>query len=196
MDEVISKSVAVISITGITTMWSASRGVAAVERGIKKVYDVKQKRNLFKKLVFSVFYTLLFIVAFLVTILIIVFGESLYYRGFFGNPTDPGGVLRKIQWIMYPGVFNIFFIFVYKVLAGKGTAVKDHVPGAAFTTVGWFIFSVGFSVYIERFSNYSYIYGSLSVIVMMMLWLYSCMIILLMGAEINIFVKRKEWFYK
>ena len=50
------------------------------------------------------------------------------------------------------------------------------------------IFSLVYSIYIDNFSNFSYTYGSLAAIVFMMLWLYSCMNILLIGGEINMWL--------
>ncbi|HIU47977.1 MAG TPA: YihY/virulence factor BrkB family protein, partial [Candidatus Avimonoglobus intestinipullorum] len=88
---------------------------------------------------------------------------------------------------------------VYKTFSGKKMPYKRHLPGAVFTTAGWMVFSFLFSIYIENFANYSYIYGSLTAIVLMMLWLYSCMIILLFGAELNMLNqiykerKQKKW---
>ena len=66
------------------------------------------------------------------------------------------------------------------------------MPGALFTGAGWILFSYIFSVYINNFSNYSRIYGSLTAIVLLMLWLYSCMTILLYGAEVNMEIIRHK----
>lgn len=198
MTELFAKSTAIISITGVTAMWSASRGVAAVERGIKKVYNVKKETNLFKDVFFSVFYTIMFIFALVASLLVMVFEGTIYNAAckYFGGALKIESFFGNVQWIMYFIGFFIFFVFVYKVLSGTDIRIREHIFGSLFATCGWFVFSFVFSVYVENFANYSYVYGSLSIIVLTMLWLYICMIILLLGAEINMFIKRKGWFHK
>ena len=61
------------------------------------------------------------------------------------------------------------------------------LPGALISTVGWIGCSYGFSIYFNDFGNYSYMYGSLAAIALSFLWLYICMCILFMGAELNWF---------
>ena len=65
---------------------------------------------------------------------------------------------------------------------------KEEVPGALFTSVLWILFSYLFSIYIDYFTNFSSVYGSLTYIVLFMLWMYVCMDILFLGALINRFL--------
>ena len=85
-------------------------------------------------------------------------------------------------------MLTVIFALIYMSFSGRKIPLKRHFPGAVFTTFGWIIFSVLFSFYIDNFANYSYLYGSLAAIVLMMLWVYSCMIIFLIGGEINVTV--------
>ena len=66
----------------------------------------------------------------------------------------------------------------------------NQFPGAIFATFGWSLFSFVYSIYISYFSNFSSTYGSLAAIVLIMLWLYICMNITLLGAEINVFLEK------
>lgn len=197
----IKSSSSVISITALTSVWSASRGFAAVERGIKRVYHTPDRENLFINIGVSILYTIAFAVVLIGTLVLLVFGESIYqflkgkYRFF-------AAVFESTRWarpVIYFIAVCLFFALVYKTFSGKKMPYKRHLPGAVFTTAGWMVFSFLFSIYIENFANYSYIYGSLTAIVLMMLWLYSCMIILLFGAELNMLNqiykerKQKKW---
>ena len=47
------------------------------------------------------------------------------------------------------------------------------------------VVSKGYALYIRYFPNASAIYGSLGALCLIMLWLYFCMVILLLGAEVN-----------
>ena len=55
------------------------------------------------------------------------------------------------------------------------------------------IFSYAFSYYINHFGNYASMYGSLTVIVLLILWLYFCMNIIFVGGELNSYlIERRE----
>lgn len=187
--EIYDKSIALLSFGGITAFWSASRGVLAVQRGIRKVYKKPLDRNFIKNIGISVFYTILLLLALVTILAFMVFGNLIYE--IFENrlPIRPDFNQKIMLYI----ALAVFFTFLYWVFAGKGTKIKEHIAGANFTALGWLLASFLFSIYVENFANYSYIYGSLSVIVLMMLWIYILMIILLLGAEVNIFLKERKW---
>ena len=65
------------------------------------------------------------------------------------------------------------------------TTIKKAIPGALFSALGWLVFSYAFSIYIDNFSNMTYMYGSLTAVVIMMFWIYFCIYIFFIGAEIN-----------
>ena len=63
--------------------------------------------------------------------------------------------------------------------------MERSISRCDFCTVGWLIVSLGFSFYINNFSNYSKIYGGLGAVIVLMTWLYITSIILIIGGEIN-----------
>ena len=65
------------------------------------------------------------------------------------------------------------------------------MPGAIFTAVGWITASFLISVYMDIFKGFTNMYGSLTTVVLIMLWFYFCMYILLIGGEINVLVEEK-----
>lgn len=67
----------------------------------------------------------------------------------------------------------------------KPPSDTDQIPGAFIAASGWMLYSYFYSLYIVYFPNASYIYGSLAAVILFMLWVYFCMIIFLVGAEIN-----------
>ena len=73
---------------------------------------------------------------------------------------------------------------------GKRT-FRSQVPGTVFATVGWLVFSRIFSFYIVHFWKLSYIYGSLTAIILMILWLDIIINLLFLGAAINAALHRR-----
>ena len=71
--------------------------------------------------------------------------------------------------------------------------MTHHVPGAVLSAAGWMVFSYAFSMYIDKFNGFSNMYGSLTTMILIMLWLYFGMYITLIGAEFNqLLAKRRE----
>jgi membrane protein len=85
----------------------------------------------------------------------------------------------------------IFFLAIYVVIPNRKTKISKELPGALVCACGWMGFSYAFSYYIDHYSNYTSMYGSLTTIVLFMLWLYFCMYILFIGAEINVLFQNK-----
>ena len=93
-------------------------------------------------------------------------------------------------------IFFLFFLLLYMFIPDRKPNVKEEIPGAMFTSVLWILFSYLFSIYIDYFTNFSSIYGSLTYIVLFMLWLYVCMNILFFGALINRFLAEGNILFK
>ena len=68
--------------------------------------------------------------------------------------------------------------------------MKRQLPGAVFTACGWLLISLVFSMYLDIFTGFSTMYGSLTMIILIMLWLYMCMYVILLGGEVNALLER------
>ncbi|MCI8403921.1 MAG: YihY/virulence factor BrkB family protein [Clostridia bacterium] len=181
-----ASSASVISVTAVSALWLSSRGVLALYMGINTVYHVPM-RNYFYSRVISIIYTLAFIAALIMTIIVFGFGNKIEI--FLGAHSIVLSAIvnlfLKVKIIVFMVYLTIIFALFYKFLPKKNNSFKSQLPGAAFSAVGWMVFSYVYSIYIENFSNYSYVYGSLAALVFLMLWLYFCMNIFLYGAQLN-----------
>ena len=74
---------------------------------------------------------------------------------------------------------------IYKFANIRLTTLAKSIPGAMFSALGWLVFSYVFSLYIDNFANMTYMYGSLTAFIILMLWVYFCIYIFFIGAEIN-----------
>ena len=84
------------------------------------------------------------------------------------------------------------FTATYCVLPNCSVRLGASLPGAFVTAVLWVLFSQLFTLYAERFGNYSLYYGSLSIIAMTMLWLYACIFLFYCGAVLNRQLERRR----
>ena len=82
-------------------------------------------------------------------------------------------------------ILILFFLYLYMVIPNHRSRIFFELPGAVLTSMGWIGFSYLYSFYIDHMANFSNTYGSLTAVVLLMLWLYACMYMLLIGGEIN-----------
>ena len=180
---------AVISLTAVMALWSASAGVYAVENGIMKIYGTAEGLSYPKKRLRALWFTFLFLLLLLLTLVLLVFGSFLQtllvkYLPLFA---PVGALLLRLRVFLLPAILFLAFLFVYAVMPGVSCGVRNHCPGAAFATAGWIVFSYLFSIYFTYIRNISYMYGSLGAIVLVMFWMFVVFCLLFFGAEINAF---------
>ncbi|MFD3155711.1 YihY/virulence factor BrkB family protein [Haloimpatiens sp. FM7330] len=176
-----------LSFSLIGTIWAASAGFRAVIRGLNRAYDEKETRPYWK--VFSISILSIFGLTFIIlsAFLLLVFGDILgtqltkwfgltYGFEYFWN------VERYVVMIIF---MILTFAALYYFIPSRKLGWKEVMPGATFTTLGWLIVSLLFSYYVNNFSNYSKIYGSIGTVIVLILWLYLTSIIILIGGELN-----------
>jgi membrane protein len=94
--------------------------------------------------------------------------------------------LMNFRFILVWLVFTLLFAAIYAYIPDKKLRFKEQLQGASFAAVLWSVYSWGFSLYVGWTGSYS-VYGSLSIIVIVMIWMYFCMYIILIGAYVNLY---------
>lgn len=178
----------VLSITIITLLWTSGKGILAITRGLNSVYGIKETRTYLMLRIISTFYTLIFAIMIIFTLAFLVFGNRIYLWICDKIPflNDVAAFLISIRTISSMGILTLLFLMFYKVLPNRRGRFLHQLPGAVFSALGWMISSYFFSIYVDFSSNLSYMYGSLTSIIITMLWLYFCMNLVFFGAELNV----------
>lgn len=176
-----------ISIAAIVAIWSASKGVLSVMFGLYEISKIHQNRNYFISRFISMMYTVLFVFSIIITMVLLVFGNSIFNFLISVLPflKEISVLTLILRYLVSFLVLSIFFVIIYKIANFKLTTIRKTLPGAMFSSLGWLVFSYVFSIYIDNFSNMSYMYGSLTAFIILILWIYFCIYILFIGAEIN-----------
>ena len=185
--EVFSKSAAVLPLSALVALWSSGKGMQALINGLNTIYHVKETRNWLVNRIYSMFYMFLFVLALIASLLLLVMGNRIHvlisgYVPFLGNVI--GRILGAKTFLVFVMLFFVFLV-LYRYLPNRRASLKSQVPGAFLTAVAWSVFSYLFSLHFTFFPNFSIMYGSLSTLILVMVWLYFCMNLLLYGAEIN-----------
>jgi len=93
-------------------------------------------------------------------------------------------------------IMFLFFMIMYKAIPDRKCSFKSQIPGAVIATSGWLLYSDLYSLYVDHFSNYSAFYGAMTVIALLMVWLYACMYILFFGGLVNKLLDDDGFFVK
>lgn len=186
-EEIYNRSFGVISVTAVVAIWSASKGIHYMADGLNSVNDLEENRNWFVLRFWAIVYTTIFLFAIIFTLLVIVFGNSLHTLATQYIPllSDVVAVLAHFRGILLFVLLVVFFDVIFTKLPSKKLELRGQLPGAVLCAVAWYVFSFGLSVYVDYFNGFS-MYGSLTTIVLIMLWLYFCMYIMMICAEINV----------
>ena len=183
-----TQKVSLLSLSAVFAIWTASRGCDAMRAGIENVYEVPASWKIVKQQVLSVVNTFILMFIIISNIIFVLFGDliarALHLTAIYELVLSLGSVLLVV-------VMCVVFAVIYTSTAKHSknekirTSIQHHLPGAVFATIGWTIFSYFYALYIRFFPSASVIYGSLTAVCLIMLWLYVCIIILLLGAEVN-----------
>ena len=184
--EVYSNSVGLVSAAAVTAVWSAAKGIQYLTNGLNCVYDIEETRNWILLRFRAILYTLLLLIAIVVSLTLMVFGNSLQhlivqYVPIVANITQ--GILRLRSLILL-AILMLFFCMMFKLLPNRKAAFRSQIPGSIMGAIGWSLLSFGISVYVDYFHGFS-MYGSLTTIILVMLWLYFGIYILLVCAEVR-----------
>lgn len=181
---------ATVGLSAITAIWSASRGIYGLLTGLNVIYNVPENRGYFYTRAISMVYTALFLLVMLLTLILHVFGtavfkllseSSLPFFRFLCHVVD-------LRFFLLVFLQTALFTAMFTFLPNKKNTLGDALPGAFLATIGWLVFSHLFSIYVEHFSNYSTVYGSVYTVALSMLWLYFCISIVFYGGVLNRFL--------
>lgn len=177
----------IISISVLSTLWAASKGIYSMQMGLNSVAEVRETRNYFVRRFFAIGYTIGFVFILFFTIGILLFGNKiqLVFEYWFPLLVHFTSLIVLFRNGLSFVLFTSFFVIIFTLLPNQRFRFWRQIPGAAFAAIGWMIFSKIYSVYVDQLARFSYLYGSLAAIILLMLWLYICMYIVLVGAELN-----------
>ena len=183
---------AVIPITAVAMLWSASRGILGVLNGVNAIYGASETRSYLAKRFIALVYMILFIIGIVLTLVLYVFGKKIQAMIIARIPALAQAtiLIMQFKYVVILVYLTLLFTLVFKVFPNTHTKFFQCLPGAVLASLGWLGFSALFTVYIDHFSNYSVIYGSLTTIIVTMVWLYFCLCILFFGGVVNQFLAR------
>lgn len=179
-----------LSVSAVAALWSASRGMYSFVMGLNAVYEVKENRGYVRTRLLSVGYTFAFLVVLVLTLVLHVFGGDLLKM--LRELPMPSFLLSLLDLRVFVLLIlqTVLFCAMFMVLPNERHRLGESLPGALLATIGWQIFTNVYSVYSQKFTAYSLIYGSVYVVALGMLWMYFCICIVFYGGVLNKTLKK------
>ncbi len=196
------------SAAAVATLWSASKGASAIQKGLhhlelEKDYGTREAENSItrgkikdtaRRILKQLLFTVLLIILIPAMLMIDMLGDSiesairkvLQYT----QTESLYALLTEVDSFFYFGsplvlLFSFLVILaIYTLLPSKRKTFRSRLPGAVFTVVCWSLFTELFSFFVPRFFNSS-LYGSLASLFLILMWIWITVIILFVGEVLN-----------
>jgi len=196
-----AKSKTLLFLGMLGSLWAASKGISAIIKGLNKAYGVKESRNFIKLNSISLISTVVVTIMILISFIILVFGKIIgtYVFGLVGAKILFNIIWSFLRYCIPLTIMLITFYLIYRYVPNRKLKFNNVRVGTIFTSVGWITTSLLFSFYVNKFSNYERIYGSLGGIIALISWLYISTLIILLGGELNAissYLQNKEKYKK
>lgn len=190
-----AKAPGLLSFGILFTIWSASGAFAALINALNRAYDVQETRPFWKVRGIAILMTLGLSVLILIGVLLLVFGEPIGVA--VANIFGLGGVFETTWNIVRWPVALMFLVLTVALLYYFAPDARQPfrwiTPGGLIGVLLWVLASAAFSVYVNNFGSYDKTYGSIGVVIILLLYLYISSLTILFGATLNAtLVRMKE----
>ena len=185
VSDAFARSGLALSISTITLLWSASKGITALRSGLNAAYTVEESRS--APVVIALSIAMVIALGVLITaVMCLIFCDGMQNTL---AEIAPWLDLSSLFAVLNPavvivvGVFALTAFYAY-LPAGKRRFISQ-LPGAVLAALGCGVLSFGFRVYVDHFSNYTVLYGSIGTVALLLVWMYLMAYILIAGGFVN-----------
>lgn len=170
----------------IIALFVASNGTYALINAANTLYHVEE-RDAIKDRIRAVILLLILLLLIVFLLLVPMFGEKLF--SLFGNSVLVNNLKLIYRILKWPSTIFLIYInlkLIYTIAPSIKISSKSTTYGSIFTTFIWTSATAIFGYYLKYFANYNVIYGNLSNIIILMIWLYIISYVFVMGIAINV----------
>ncbi len=166
------------------SLWSANKGTKSLFTGVDIAYDTNDTRNFIWQNALTLLFTFGAILILILSMVLIVVFPALVDQ--LGLPAQIESLITWLRWVILALLVVFFLCLIYKFAPVRpNPSLKMVFPGSLVATLIWLGASWGFSYYVSNFGSYGKVYGSISAVVILMLWLLLTSWMVLLGAELN-----------
>jgi len=178
----------VVVTASLFALWSTSNVISTITKSLNRFYGVSETRPFLRMRLLYVLFSIVIIIAIVLCFAFIIFGEG---TGFLLSYVDYFTFINKGElwnWMRYLAVIIVLMLSLtamFIVLPNKKLKFGDIFVGSVLTTTAWCVVSWGFSYYVNNFSRYHVLYGSIAGIIILTTWIYISGFVILSGGLLN-----------
>jgi membrane protein len=185
----VERPVGLLITTSLLTLWTASGVMISWMEGFRHAYELPKTWGLMKERLISFSLVILAGVPLSFATVLVAFGSSIETRVLFHlNHVFGFYVLLMwtvIRWVIAIMTSVVVIALIYHNAVPRTLHWHSVLPGAILATGMWFAVTLLFGWYLQRYADYSIIYGSLGAGIALLVWMYMISFVILMGAEFN-----------
>lgn len=188
VDIVKNQNASLLSVGFITALYFATNGVGNLMRAFNDSSLLLEKRTWLKRRAVATLLTVVISFALLAAIVVLIVGQTIISNMQERIASESSFWIYLVtlsRWIIIIGLFFFSISLLYRYGPAHKLKWKFLSPGSVLATTLAILTSIGFTYYINNFSSYNKIYGSIGTLIVVMIWLYLNSLILLIGFELN-----------
>ena len=176
-----------LSFGFIAAMLFANNGTNALLSSFGQTVHNLENVGFWKQYFYSFMLTLVFSVVFVISISALTLSQSVlnYFVAKGWINVDVATLILDSRWVLLLLILLLSTSFLYFLSPLRGKQWGFLSPGAYLATALVIISSWGFGYYVENFSQYNKLYGSIGTLMVILLWIYLNAFVLLIGFELN-----------
>lgn len=183
------RPVGLLVTASLITLWTASGVMISWMEGFRRCYELPKVWGLLKERLIAFSLVILAGIPLTFATMLVAFGSRIETRILFhlGREFGPYILLMwmAMRWLI-AGLTSIAVIaLIYHNAVPRTQPWHSVLPGATLATAMWFLATMLFGGYLNRYADYSIIYGSLGVGIALLVWMYMISLVILVGAEFN-----------
>ena len=167
-----------------------ANGVSAIFASFEESYHIELSRNFFKQYLYSMGVAILLALTLLIAVIVAVYFEIYIFsniKELLQNTVDWIRLGQSFFYIILT-YFSVSILYYFGTIEGRKSSFFS--PGAVMTTILIMITTWGFGIYIDNFSTYNQLYGSIGALLIFMLYIWLNSNVLLLGFELNATIMR------
>ncbi len=175
------------------TIFTLSNFIKSLKNTIRVLYRSHNYKSHITEIGMSVVFSILIVAAFYVSVFLLILGGQVLK--FIETHFQIISILKlqTFSRIVFTGIIIYAVVsLLYFWIPNVKQKIKDIFPGTVFTSLCWVLLSGLFSFYMNNFSSYSLIYGSIGAFIILLTWIYMSCLIILAGAVINALIYNKK----
>jgi membrane protein len=183
------RSVSVLITASLITLWTASGVMISWMEGFRRSYELPKSWGLVKERMIAFSLVVLAGVPLTFATILVAFGSRIETRILFEIGHEFGFFIllmwTAIRWLIAGLTSIAVMALIYHNAVPRTQPWHSVLPGAMLSTALWFAATAVFGWYLQRYADYSILYGSLGVGIALLVWMYMISLVVLVGAEFN-----------